>query len=146
MAVDLNLFVKTLRANAGARSQGRCARFVRLALEAGGACTKGHPGFALHWGPKLIEIGFQPLILADPPDRYAPAPGDVVIFQPPRLGHPAGHIQAFDGAHWISDFIQRDFWPGPRYRKERPPCVIYRHPFAHNCDSVIDNGNVRTDE
>jgi hypothetical protein len=125
MPVDIERFVRSLRTNACKQSQGLCARYVRLALEAGGACTAGHPAWAVNWGPKLIEIGFRPVLL-EPGASYQPEAGDVVIFQPVREGHPAGHIQAFDGAHWISDFVQRDFWPGPKYRTERPENVVYR--------------------
>ena len=28
--------------------------------------------------------------------------------------------------HWVSDFVQSGFWPGPAYRKEKPSYVIYR--------------------
>jgi hypothetical protein len=39
----------------------------------------------------------------------------------------AGHVAGFDGKHWISDFIQRDFWAGQEYRKQRPAYVVYRY-------------------
>jgi hypothetical protein len=32
----------------------------------------------------------------------------------------------FDGFHWYSDFRQRDFWPGPDYRKHQPMYRLYR--------------------
>lgn len=28
---------------------------------------------------------------------------------------------------WDSDFIQKDFWAGPHYRKQRPAYVVYRY-------------------
>jgi hypothetical protein len=50
----------------------------------------------------------------------------VVILQPYEGGSRAGHIAGYDGRKWISDFVQRDFWSGPGYRKQRPPYVVYR--------------------
>src|SRR5271156_1771011 len=38
---------------------GKCAEYVRKALEAGGLNTVGHPSPAKDWGPTLIRIGFQ---------------------------------------------------------------------------------------
>lgn len=104
--------------------KGQCARFVRLALEDGGADTTGHPVNARDWGPLLLLNGFQPVEIGDI-DSFAPATGDVAVIQPTST-HPCGHIQGFDGKNWISDFVQAAFWPGPAYRKEKPPCVIYR--------------------
>jgi len=51
--------------------------------------------------------------------------GDVAVIQNPSSST-AGHIQGYDGANWISDFVQDAFWPGPAYRSEKPAYVIYR--------------------
>ena len=51
---------------------------------------------------------------------------DVVVLQTYRTGNRSGHIAAFDGLAWVSDFVQRDFWSGPGYRNERPSHVFYR--------------------
>lgn len=124
MAIDINLFAKYLRKNAAAASQAKCARYVRLALEAAGANTAGHQATAIAYGPLLVRNGFR---IVEPPNRtLLPRKGDVAIIQPTRNGNPAGHIQGFDGTNWISDFIQRDFWPGPAYRSEKPKYEIYR--------------------
>lgn len=104
--------------------KGQCARFVRLALEDGGADTEGHPVNARDWGATLLRMGFQRLDVADIVG-FVPAKGDVAVIQPTST-HPCGHIQAFDGKNWISDFVQAAFWPGPAYRKETPPCAVYR--------------------
>lgn len=58
--------------------KGQCARFVRMALEEGGADTTGHPVNARDWGPLLLLIGFQPVEIADI-DAFAPATGDVAV-------------------------------------------------------------------
>lgn len=123
MAIDVNRFTRFLRANAAPTSQTHCAKYVRLALEAGGANTAGHQSTAISYGPILTRNGFRVIEVAGP---FVPRKGDVAIIQPTRRGNPAGHIQGFDGSNWISDFIQRDFWPGPGYRSERPEYAIYR--------------------
>jgi len=31
---------------------------------------------------------------------------------------PAGHIQMYNGEKWVSDFVQRRFWPGTAYEND----------------------------
>jgi hypothetical protein len=119
-------FAATLRANGIVPppfGHGQCAKLVREALEAAGADTTGHPVDAKDWGPTLLHIGFA-VVTARP---YTAELGDIVVIQPPN-GDPvqAGHIAGWDGENWISDFIQRDMWPGPTYREEQPPHQFYR--------------------
>jgi len=52
--------------------------------------------------------------------------GDIVVIQPYLDQRKSGHIAAFDGRIWISDFIQKDFWSGPGYRTHRPSHAFYR--------------------
>lgn len=122
---DKQVFAKTLRANGIVPppfGHGQCAKLVREALEAAGADTTGHPVDAKDWGPTLLQIGFA--VTAAPP---APELGDVVVIQPPQADPvQAGHIAGFDGQNWISDFVQREMWPGPAYREEQPPHQFYR--------------------
>jgi hypothetical protein len=125
MPFDTNNFTTYLRRNAGKRSQASCARFVRRALEAGGANTGGHPGSAKQYGPVLMRNGFH-AISVDNPDGFAFQAGDIVVIQPTRHGNPAGHIAGYDGTKWISDFVQRGFWPGPTYETKKPDYVVYR--------------------
>jgi hypothetical protein len=42
-------------------------------------------------------------------------------------GSTAGHVAAYNGKYWISDFIQTDFWAGPDYRTEKPHYAVYRY-------------------
>jgi hypothetical protein len=125
MAFDTDAFVTHLRKHAAKRSQSKCAKFVRLALEAGGANTKGHPGLAKEYGSILTRNGFHQ-ITVDKPETFGFLKGDVVVMQPTTQGHQAGHIAAYDGTIWVSDFTQRGFWPGPNYEKEKPTYVVYR--------------------
>jgi hypothetical protein len=126
MAIDIDTFTRKLRALAlPPFGNSVCAKHVRLALEAGGANTSGHPALAREWGPTLLKIGFH-LVPIDDPDTYPFRKGDVMVMEPYQGGNPAGHIAGFDGKNWISDFVQRDYWCGPGYRKERPGNVVYR--------------------
>jgi hypothetical protein len=101
--------------------QGKCAKFVRLALEAAGMNTAGHPISAKDWGPTLSRLLFQVI----PPDSYRPRQGDIVVIQSTSTSFD-GHMQGFNGTQWISDFKQREFWPGPSFRTEKPAFIIYR--------------------
>ena len=123
--IDTENFAQTLRSNAGKISQGRCAKYVRIALAAGGADTYAYPDLAKNYAPLLIRNGYKHIESADP-DAFLAKKGDIVVFQPAKNGNQAGHIQGFDGKNWVSDFIQNGFWPGPGYRKEKPSYAIYR--------------------
>lgn len=123
-AFDTNKFIDKLDEMAGAQSKGICAKRVREALEAGGLDSRGHPASAKDWGGTLEANDFLPV----DEEQYVPQVGDVVVIQPvPGASSQDGHIAAFDGTQWVSDFKQTDFWPGPGYRRSQPPYVIYRH-------------------
>lgn len=98
---------------------------MRLALEAGGANTKGHPPPAKEYGPTLMRNGFHAIIVDDPA-KFHFLKGDIVVMEPTKHGDQAGHIAGYDGKNWVSDFVQRGFWPGPAYEKEKPSYVVYR--------------------
>jgi type VI secretion system secreted protein VgrG len=126
MSIDKDKFAKQLRNGAEKSSLRRCAKYVREALEAGGATTTGHPAAAKDYGPLLLRNGYH-AIASDNPATYMPMKGDVVVMQPTSSGNAAGHIEGYDGTDWISDFVQSGFWPGSAYRKEKPRYVIYRY-------------------
>lgn len=125
MSFDAEKFATYLRRHAAKRSQAHCARSVRLALEAAGVDTSGHPTFAKTYGPVLIRSAFHALKV-ETPERYVFLKGDIVVMEPTKCGNQAGHIAGYDGSSWISDFVQRGFWPGPAYEKEKPAYVVYR--------------------
>ena len=83
-----------------------CARYVRLAIFAGGSNVSPWPEDAKDYGPYLLHCGFQSI----GPENRDPERGDVVVIQPYPTGNAAGHIAMFDGKIWISDFRQIDFW------------------------------------
>jgi len=125
MPFDTDKFATYLRKHAGPHSRSSCAKFVRRALEAGGADTKGHPTPAKLYGPTLLSNGFHAISVEDP-NKFQFQQGDIVVIQPTRHGNPAGHIAGYDGKTWVSDFVQHGFWPGPAYAKEKPDYVVYR--------------------
>jgi hypothetical protein len=125
MPLDTVKFAQYLRKKAGVKSQGRCAFYVRLALQAGGASLADHPAHAKDYGPTLRRIGFREIVVDDPA-TYRFMQGDVVVIQPYPDGNKSGHIAAYDGRQWMSDFKQRDFWSGPQYRKLQPSHAFYR--------------------
>src|SRR5213595_2363188 len=122
MAFDADKFANHLRRHAKPHSakKGECAKWVREALEAGGADTKGHLVDAKNYRPVLTRNGFHE-ITVDDPATFQFLKGDVVVMEPTKHGHKAGHIAGYDGKDWISDFVQwGGFWPGEAYRKEKP--------------------------
>ena len=118
--VDLQNMTEWLDSHANTKSVGKCAKYVRQALEAGGGDTSGHPVSAKNWGPTLVKMGFKPV----PETNYIPKLGDVAIFQP-RVSSGHGHIQTYTGKGWVSDFIQPRFRPN---RRDTTPYQIYRQP------------------
>jgi hypothetical protein len=117
---DVNKSLACLNSNAGQNSQGRCAEFVRKAVEAGGVTLKRTTS-AKDYGPSLEKVGFKPT------NDGAPKAGDVAIIQP-IPGHQHGHATMFNGRNWISDFIQlHGYYPGDSYRKAKPSVIFYRH-------------------
>jgi hypothetical protein len=116
--VDLQKMTEWLDSHANVKSVGKCAKYVRQALEAGGGDTSGHPVSAKNWGPTLEKMGFKQV----PEENYISKQGDVAVFQP-RKSNGHGHIQAYDGKGWVSDFIQPRFRPN---RRDTTPYQIYR--------------------
>ncbi len=114
--------VAYLNQHAKPHSLGRCAEFVRLAIEAGGVKLIHHFS-AKDYGSSLLRVGFKSI---DHPITHF-TPGDVAIIQP-IPGHPHGHMTMYNGRIWISDFHQpHGLYPGPTYRKLKPRFDIYRY-------------------
>jgi type VI secretion system secreted protein VgrG len=87
-----------------------------------GGVTLPKIGSAKNFGPELEKAGFH----AQNEAGYVPQKGDIVVIQPYVGGKPDGHIAAYDGKQWVSDFKQRDFWGGHGYRTLRPSHRFYR--------------------
>ena len=116
---DKNAAVEYARKHAHAGSLHKCAFAVRKAIEAGGIIGV-RANYAKDFGPSLVHAGFYEI--TDQPQK-----GDVAVIQSIPESIP-GHTCIFDGKVWISDFVQHSgMYPGPAYRKHRPPFKIYRH-------------------
>ena len=61
-----------------------------------------------------------------PQENYVPLAGDIVVIQSYTGGSVHGHIQMYNGEAWVSDFVQKDFWPGSGYKKNEPSYNIFR--------------------
>jgi RHS repeat-associated protein len=114
-------FANALDSNALPRSSGQCAQYVRMALEAAGVNTAGHPVAASNYGPFLRSKGFSSVNQ----NGYSTAVGDIVVFGR-TAQHKDGHIAGYDGSQWVSDFRQNSMNP---YRKPSSAgsAAIYRN-------------------
>ena len=77
---EKELAVQYLNENASSHSVGRCAEYVRKAIEAGGTQLNRHSA-AKDYGASLLTSGFIEIGIS------ATRAGDVVVIQP-ILGHP----------------------------------------------------------
>ena len=130
-SLDVDKAVAHANREAERDSLGKCALYVRRALQYGGGLKNLETpisGFAKEYGPYLERVGFHKLSPRPQPD-YDAQKGDVVVIQNHPGGHEAGHIAIFNGSHWVSDFVQpqkENLWPGPGYRREKPDYEVYR--------------------
>jgi RHS repeat-associated protein len=129
--LNLEKFVKWLDDHAYPKPTEWCSRQIRLGLENGaGANTAGAPIAAKDWGPFLTNhLGFSTLPQNSP---YSPQVGDIAVFQPANGSNANGHVEAWDGTQWVSDYKQGPPLPNgthfyPNLKKYGPqPYVIYR--------------------
>ncbi|MFP5226340.1 MAG: hypothetical protein ACLGXA_01840 [Acidobacteriota bacterium] len=119
---DVGRLISWLDTHAHLHSTHLCAASVRQAMEAAGITTTDRPasGDAGDYGPFLLRHGAQ--VVAQ--QFWEPKAGDIAVFDRTEL-HPAGHIQVFDGQHWVSDFVQHSFSPY-RDQESTPPVTVYR--------------------
>ncbi|WP_374665529.1 CHAP domain-containing protein [Acinetobacter sp.] len=113
--IDIDKFAQRLRGVTAQTSGQKCAKSVRIALESAGAKLNGHPVAAADWGSTLRKIGYQKINLAF--DR--PQKGDIYIINRTQK-HVYGHIAAYTGSNWVSDFQQRTYavYKDPNVRYE----------------------------
>ena len=120
--LDIDKAVDALVHGAQQTSIGLCATYVRKALIAGGLKVSPLPYAKQYFGVLDKKYHFQPISSGN----YVPIKGDVSVIQPFPGGNPAGHICMYSGDQWISDFKQREMYPGSRYIANRPPYQLYR--------------------
>lgn len=106
------------------RSIGRCALYVRIALQqAGYKFTSQASAYMYHTNGTLKAAGFT-AIASGTTNGYTPQVGDIVVWHR-TASTPHGHIQIYDGQGakpWVSDF-RHTFYP---YRSQRTNFTIYR--------------------
>lgn len=88
------------------RSVGRCAMYVRRALQAAGYRFTPQASAYQYANGTLASAGFVKLSNSN----YKPQVGDVAVFNRTSR-NPHGHIQIYDGKQWVSDFRQSKFSP-----------------------------------
>ena len=118
---DVNKAVEALNSNVQPASLSKCAKYVRLAIEAGGLSTSGRPISAKDYDTFLPTIGFTDIDTSN----YVAQKGDISVIQSID-GHPHGHICMYNGSQWVSDFNQIDMWPAKSYRDNPPKYNIFR--------------------
>lgn len=91
---------------AHSRSQGRCAMYVRKALQQAGYQFTPQTSAYMYANGTLKSAGFVQISA----NNYKPQVGDVVVFNR-TAKNPHGHIQIYDGNQWVSDFRQPKFSP-----------------------------------
>ena len=91
---------------AHSRSIGRCARYVRKALQAAGyEFTPNASAYQYATRGTLANAGFVKVSNNTPPQI-----GDIVVYNR-SAKHKHGHIQIYDGTAWVSDFRQNSINP-----------------------------------
>lgn len=88
------------------KSVGRCAMYVRKALQSAGYSFTPQPSAYQYANGTLTSAGFTRISN----DNYVPQIGDVAVFNRTSR-NPHGHIQIYDGNQWVSDFRQPNFSP-----------------------------------
>jgi hypothetical protein len=124
MDYDIDKAVKYIDDHAKEKSIGRCAEYVRLAIEAGGIpINEPRPHDAKDYGKRLLEIGFTKVDI----QNYKEKKGDLAVLQPPS-GERSGHLQMYNGEIWVSDFrqLRPGIYPGPKYREGKVAYEIFR--------------------
>lgn len=115
-------------------SPHECAKYVRLAIEAGGISTAGRPVSAYKYKDFLPKIGFKSIgsiFGKNAQDRWtknSARKGDIAVMDHGQHGH----ICMYSGYQWISDFKQNHMWV---YGGDGT-CFIFR--FNGEIDPTLD--------
>ncbi|NNH00110.1 peptidoglycan amidohydrolase family protein [Acinetobacter sp. ANC 5414] len=99
--LDVRKFTQKLHSMSSATSTKKCARSIRIALQSAGAKIVNHPVAAADWGNTLQTIGYKKIN----PSFNNPKEGDIYIIHRTQK-HVYGHIAAYTGRQWVSDFRQ----------------------------------------
>ncbi|MDM1341409.1 CHAP domain-containing protein [Acinetobacter pseudolwoffii] len=101
--INIEKFTSYLQGITRNTSTQKCARSIRVGLQSSGAKIVNHPVAAADWGNTLMQLGYKKINTSF--DR--PKKGDIYIIDRTQ-GHKYGHIAAYSGSAWVSDFKQKD--------------------------------------
>ncbi|HHP0321257.1 CHAP domain-containing protein [Acinetobacter baumannii] len=102
--IDLHKFSSKLESMSAKHSKEKCAKNIRIALQAAGADVSKHPVAASDWGQTLEKNGYKKI----KPAFNRPQEGDIYIIER-TSGHTYGHIAGYTGNGWFSDFRQKTY-------------------------------------
>lgn len=112
MEWNISRAINALNANARGKAKHQCAKYVRMAIEAGGISTAGRPVSACKYKGYLPKIGFNFVTTLYGRSNQASwsqqnaKVGDIAV-----MDHGVhGHICMWNGSRWISDFYQNNMW------------------------------------
>ncbi len=102
--INLHKFSSKLESISANHSKEKCAKNIRIALQAAGADVSKHPVAASDWGQTLEKNGYKKI----KPAFNRPQEGDIYIIER-TSGHTYGHIAGYTGNGWFSDFRQKTY-------------------------------------
>lgn len=102
--INLHKFSSKLESISANHSKEKCAKNIRIALQAAGADVSKHPVAASDWGHTLEQNGYKKI----KPAFNRPQEGDIYIIER-TSGHTYGHIAGYTGNGWFSDFRQKTY-------------------------------------
>jgi predicted chitinase len=119
---DIDAAVTYIIDNAEPKSLGKCAKYVRLAINEGGISNIYGHATEYYDTDKLVKYGFTKI--GTNLDSIQLKKGDIAAFGSVK-GHKYGHIAMWTGTQWVSDFKQKSFWVANQYSIEKK-YAIYR--------------------
>jgi predicted chitinase len=119
---DIDKAVDYINVNVEPKSIGKCALYVRRAINAGGISNVFGHANEYYDADKLVNYGFTKV--GTDIDAITLKKGDIAAFGAVS-GHAYGHIAMWNGTQWVSDFKQSSFWVANQYSIEKK-YAIYR--------------------
>lgn len=110
---NIDRAISWINSNSLNNSVGSCAKYVRMAIEAGGMSTVGRPVAACNYTAFLPSKGFKHIAtLSNKQEQNQfssnkAQKGDIAVMSHGKYGH----ICMWNGNQWISDFKQNNMWP-----------------------------------
>lgn len=110
---------------------GHCLRSWKKIWQESGIGEYDGTEHAKDFGPVLTKYGFKLIYSGNGynrPPNYIPQVGDTRVWNTyPGQSTPSGHIDWWNGTHWVSDFVQQGKWiPGSKYGEFNVSYKIYR--------------------